>query len=52
MEVIEDVIIENKHLNNDFFSVEKYLKENIHYTLEEPHLNGLKRFKELSSRIN
>ncbi|MBK9635642.1 MAG: menaquinone biosynthesis protein [Bacteroidetes bacterium] len=33
MEVIDDVIIENKHLNNDFFSVEKYLKENIHYTI-------------------
>lgn len=51
IELIDDVIIENKHLNNDHFSVEKYLKENIHYRMEEPHLNGLKRFKELVSLI-
>ena len=49
MEVIDDVIIENKHLNNDFFSVEKYLKENIHFQLSATHFNGLEKFKELSS---
>lgn len=47
IKVIDDVIIENKHLNNDYFSIEKYLKENIHFQLSAPHFNGLEKFKAL-----
>lgn len=49
LELIDEVVDENKIFNNPYFSVEKYLKENIHYELEPIQFRGLEKFRELVS---
>lgn len=46
---IDLVIAENQQFNTKSFSVERYLKKNINFVLEEKHWSGMKKFIEYIS---